>query len=134
MEPQLASTKVLIVDDSMIVRRAIRKAVTAAGVHDDGIREAPNGEEAIGALDDEPVDVVFLDINMPVMGGEEFMEAMDAAGRADDQFIIIVSTEVNAKRLLKMATLGARGRLKKPFEPERLQKLIADAVREKSAS
>ena len=132
MRSQLATTKVLIVDDSMIVRKAIRKAVLSAGVSDDGVREAANGQEAIDALDEESADVVFLDINMPVMDGEKFMVELDAADRARDQFIIVVSTEVNATRLLRMATLGARGRLKKPFEPERLQSLILEAVRERN--
>lgn len=132
MNTQLQSTQVLIVDDSMIVRKAIRKAVTSAGVAEECIREAPNGREAIRALDEAPVDVVFLDINMPVMDGIEFMETMDREGRADDQFVIVVSTEVNAKRLHLLASLGAKGRLKKPFEPERLQALIVEAVEAKS--
>lgn len=132
MDSSIADLRVLIVDDSMIVRKAIRKAVVEVGVADNQIREAGHGEEALTALDAAPVDLVFLDINMPVMNGEEFMEALDERGTAMDQFVVVVSTEVNAKRLMKMATLGARARLKKPFEPERLRQLIADAAREKA--
>lgn len=134
MNAELEEMRVLIVDDSLIVRKAIRKAVRAAGVSDAGIREAPNGRDAIDQLDSDPADVVFLDINMPVMDGMEFMESMNAAGRVSDHYIVVVSTDVNAKRLLRMASLGARARLKKPFESERLQGLITEAFNERKSA
>lgn len=134
MEPTLEEVRVLIVDDSMIVRKAVRKAVVGAGVDDKNIREAGHGEAALHALDDGPADVIFLDINMPVMDGERFMEVLDESGRSHRHYVVIVSTEVNAKRLMRMATMGARARLKKPFEPERLRELIVEAAKEKAES
>lgn len=132
METNLDSIQVLIVDDSLIVRKAIAKAAIQSGVDPNLISEAGNGQEALDSLDARPADVVFLDINMPVMNGEEFMVSLDSAGRAQDQYIVVVSTEVNAKRLMRMAKMGARGRLKKPFQPERLRELMLEAATEKA--
>ena len=94
------------------------------------------GEDALAFFRSDPMTAstcIFLDINMPVMNGEEFMEELDRQERASDQYIVVVSTEVNAQRLLRMATLGARARLQKPFEPERLRALIQEAATERSA-
>ncbi len=128
MDSEVSSLNVLIVDDSAIVRRAVRKAVRQAGVSEDRIREAENGQVALDRLDEELPDIVFLDVNMPVMDGEQFLEAIERDGRVRDLTVIIVSTEMNAKRLLRLAELGARARLRKPFEPEQLREILLDTV------
>jgi len=119
------STSVLIVDDSRILRAAMRKAVRQAGVSDELIREAGDGRSALDQIRLAEPDLVLLDINMPVMDGERFLEEVDAAACFHRMCVVIVSTETNAKRLVRMAGLGAKGRLKKPFEPEELVRLIA---------
>ena len=65
------SCNVLIVDDSLILRTAIKKVVKLAGVSEDHIFEAGNGQEAIDLLEAVWVDLVLLDLDMPVMDGEE---------------------------------------------------------------
>ncbi|MEM8712361.1 MAG: response regulator [Planctomycetota bacterium] len=128
MEQDLTNVQVLIVDDSKIVRKAIRKAVNQAGVDDSGIREAEHGQDALERLDEFLPDIVFLDINMPVMNGEEFMEVIDGDRRIDEFSVVIVSTEMNAKRLLKLAKLGAKSRLHKPFAPERIREVMLETI------
>lgn len=128
MATELHDAQVLIVDDSAVVRKAIRKAVTQTGVLNESIREAENGQVALDELDVELPDIIFLDINMPVMDGEQFMVAIDADGRAEQTAVVIVSTERNAKRLIRLASLGARTRLQKPFEPERLRDVIQEIL------
>jgi two-component system chemotaxis response regulator CheY len=119
------ATSVLIVDDSRILRAAMRKAVRQAGVADERIREAGDGRSALDQIRVEEPDLVLLDVNMPVMDGERFLEEVEAADCFRKMCVIIVSTETHAKRLQRMAGLGAKARLKKPFEPEDLVKLIA---------
>lgn len=117
-------TRVLIVDDSRIMRMAMRKAACQAGIADERIREAENGQVALDQIRSEEPDLVLLDINMPVMDGEKFMEQVEADPSLHKMNVVVVSTETNVKRLVRLATLGAKGRLKKPFEPEELVKLI----------
>lgn len=115
---------VLIVDDSPILRKAIRKVCQIVGVANERIHEAGNGKEALDLLDKEWVDLVLLDLNMPVMDGEQFASALkekaDLAGIA----VVVVSTEANKDRLQRMRNLGVMDTLRKPFEPEDLHRLI----------
>lgn len=128
MDTDLTKTKVLIVDDSRIIRKAVRKAVVQAGVEDDLIREAADGQEALNELSERLPDIVFLDVHMPVMNGEEFMKTIDDDGRVKEFAVVIVSTEMNAKRLLRLAQLGARARLHKPFAPERIREVMVEML------
>jgi len=119
---------ILIVDDSPILRTAIKKVARLAGFGDDHIHEAGNGKEALEVLDTVWIDLVLLDLNMPVMDGEEFM--VEKAKRADlaDVAVAIVSTESNKDRLARMQELGVARALHKPFEPEDLKNLISEVL------
>lgn len=115
---------ILIVDDSPILRRAIRKAVRLAGVDPERIFEAGDGIEALAALDEQWVDLVLLDLNMPVMDGEAFLIAKNKRDDIRDIAVVIVSTESNRARLDKLNALGVSGSLRKPFEPEDLLRVV----------
>ncbi len=119
---------ILIVDDSRIIRTAIKKIARVAGVDDDRIHEAANGQEALDILESVWMDLILLDINMPVMDGEAFV--VEKAKRPDiaDIPVFIVSTEANEERLQRLSDLGVRGSLRKPFEPEDLCQVISQVI------
>ncbi len=119
---------VLIVDDSPILRTAIRKVVRLAGVEDDRIHEAGNGKEALEVLETVWIDLVLLDLNMPVMNGEEFAGELRKNPDLADVAVVVVSTESNKDRLARMRQLGVMDVLHKPFEPEDLHRLIAKVL------
>ena len=95
MEQDLSNIQVLIVDDSAIVRKAVKKAVIQAGVNEHGIREAEHGAVALEKLDDLIPDIVFLDVNMPRVDGFEFLERFELQrsrpGAPDTGVILLVS-------------------------------------------
>jgi two-component system chemotaxis response regulator CheY len=115
---------VLIVDDSAILRKAIRKVVRLAGIEDDRIHDASNGQEALEVLETVWIDLVLLDMNMPVMDGEQFATELRKNPDLTDVAIVVVSTEANKDRLQRMRELGVIDVLRKPFEPEDLHRLI----------
>lgn len=119
------SCNLLIVDDSPILRKAIKKVARLAGLEEDRIHEAGNGQEALDILETVWIDLVLLDLNMPVMDGEQFAQELrrrpDLAGVA----VVIVSTEANKERLDRLKALGVVESLRKPFEPEDLCKIIS---------
>ncbi len=119
---------VLIVDDSPILRRAIRKVVVLAGILEDRIHEAGNGQEALDRLEQTSIDLVLLDLNMPIMDGEEFACRLREHPNLGDITVVVVSTEANKGRLDRMRELGVRAVLRKPFEPEDLCRLVSDLV------
>ena len=119
---------VLIVDDSKILRSAIRKVVQLAGVDEARIYEAGDGQEALDLLKNEWIDLVLLDLNMPVMDGEQFAAEVRKNEELKDLTIVVVSTESNQDRMGRMRDLGVVASLRKPFEPEDLCKLISDQL------
>jgi len=125
---------ILIVDDSAILRKVMRKAICQLGVDSERIREAGNGQEALDSLRESTVDLVLLDLHMPVMDGHEFALAKAADPALASVPFVVVSTEANAQRLMEMVELGALGVLRKPFEPEDLRRMVADYLPEEVMS
>ena len=118
------STRVLIVDDSMILRLSARKACVLAGVKPENIAEAGDGKQALACLEKAIYDIVLLDLNMPVMDGEQFALAWSLQPRWRETRIFVVSTDSNKERRQRLATMGVSAFLSKPFEPEELSRLI----------
>ncbi|MCA8966454.1 MAG: response regulator [Planctomycetes bacterium] len=118
--------KILIVDDSPLLRATARRAVLQAGVPAANLREAQNGREALDRLKEEKADVVLLDINMPVMDGFQFVEHKAQDPSLADVKVALVTTEGNKKRLERMTELGVEHYLRKPFEPEELRALVGE--------
>jgi len=122
----------LIVDDSPVLRTAIKKVVRLAGLADDHIFEAGNGQEALEILETVWIDLVLLDLNMPVMDGEQFAEELSKRPDLSDVAVVIVSTESNQDRLDRMRALGVSDSLRKPFEPEDLRRIVTTRLGVKS--
>lgn len=116
--------KILIVDDSPLLRLMARRAVLQAGIGPAQIREAGNGQEALELLRQEPFDLVLLDINMPVMDGFQFVEQKAKEPAIAGVFVAAVTTEGNRSRLQRLTDLGVSHYLRKPFEPEDLRELV----------
>ncbi len=120
----MSQSKVLIVDDSPILRRTVRRAVVQAGVTEDAIREASNGAEALAVVEALEIGLVLLDLHMPVMDGVQFLKELQERKPANAIDVVIVSTESNQDRLAEVRRLGARDVLRKPFEPEQIRDYV----------
>ncbi len=114
---------ILIVDDSSVMRQMIIKALNMSGLPIGELHQAGNGREGLEVLDRNWVDLVILDINMPVMNGEEMMLEMKQHPAYGDIPVVVVSTEGSATRIERMKALGALF-VHKPFTPE----IIRDTI------
>ncbi len=120
--------EVLIVEDSPILRRVVRRAVEQAGVASENIREAGHGGEALEHLDTRPADLILLDLNMPVMDGATFVRKKQADASIKDIKVVVVTTEGNQARMDELRELGVDGFLRKPFEPEDLRSIVKELL------
>lgn len=120
--------RILLVDDSATVRRVLRKALDLMEVPVSGILEATNGQEALDILDREWVDIVFADINMPVMDGEQMILKMNESGLLKDIPVVVISSEGSKTRIGKLKELGVRGFVRKPFRPEMIRDVIEEVM------
>lgn len=118
------SLRVLIVDDSAAMRAVVRKTLVAAGFSLDQCYQAANGREALEVLEKNEVDVVLSDLHMPEMNGLELLRTLHDTGRVPKCFIL-VTTEGRKERLKEALSLGARGYVLKPFQPEGLRKILS---------
>ena len=125
----MSTQQVLIVDDSPILRRVVKRAVLQAGVDESQICEAENGAEALALFEALDVSLVLLDLHMPVMDGVTFLKELKSRHPDTAADVVIVSTESNAKRLEEVRSLGARDVLRKPFEPEEIREYVRNLER-----
>ncbi len=113
--------RVLIVDDSPVMRRFIHRVMELSGFDCENCFEAGDGREALRILDREWVDVILTDINMPHMSGEEFVQYIENDAELRSIPVLVVSTDATKHRISQMMQMGARGYVTKPFLPETLR-------------
>ncbi len=110
------SVKVLVIDDSLMVRQQVGRALTSAGF---AIAEATDGVEALQKLAASPdTRLVVCDVNMPRMSGIEFLERLRQDGQAVP--VVMLTTEGQPELIQRAKALGAKGWIVKPFKPELL--------------
>lgn len=120
--------KVLIVDDSDVMRKVVKRVLGMSGFEIDTIYEAGDGDEALMLIVNNEVDIVLTDVNMPVMDGVELLKTMKSDDRFSSLPVIIISTEGRSDRIQNILQLGAAGYITKPFKPEDIRIVIKDAL------
>ncbi len=114
---------VLIVDDSKVMRSMVLKTMKMAQVPLGEVVQAGNGQEGLDALGEHWIDLVLVDINMPVMNGEEMIRRMRAAQETADIPVVVISTEGSETRIARLRKMGAAF-VHKPFTPEEIRDTI----------
>jgi two-component system, chemotaxis family, chemotaxis protein CheY len=118
------SYRVLIVDDSSVIRAMVRRTINLAGLPVGAIFEAANGKEALEILDREWIDMVLADLNMPEMSGSELVERMAADDLMVSIPVVIISSEYSPPRVEELRRRGVRAYLRKPFRPEGFRDVV----------
>ncbi len=116
---------VLIVDDSSVMRKIIQRSLRLAGLEIETVLEADNGEQALTIVQQNTVDLIFSDINMPKMDGLEFVRQLQGMEAAKGIPIVMITTEGSQSRVVEALSLGARGYIRKPFTPDQVKERIA---------
>ena len=119
----MTPSTVLVVDDSELVHKlhavALRKYEGCRLLH------AYQGAEALELLGVHPdVDLVLLDVNMPVMDGLSFLRARREMGVFEEIPVVLISTEASEDDVRRGLEAGATAYLAKPFKPPELLALI----------
>ncbi|HEY0477452.1 MAG TPA: response regulator [Kofleriaceae bacterium] len=117
------STPILVVDDSAVSRSIVIRSLPRGW--DVTVTQAGNGQEALIALRNKPHAVVLLDLNMPVMDGYEFLEAINGSELARP-VVIVLSGDIQPGAQARVKQLGAHAFVKKPVRADS----VLDALRE----
>ena len=126
---------VLLVDDDQICNFLMRKALIHLGSATE-IVSVLNGQQAIDLITDYTTnsrklpEVIFLDINMPVMDGFSFLEVYNKLELVDKRNvkIIIVSSSVNPDDKLRAQALGVKDFIFKPVNEEKLRSVLKSEI------
>lgn len=119
--------KILIAEDSSLIRRAIAKVIGELGFE---CVETENGAECLAALEKQLPDVglIVLDWNMPVMDGFEVLTRIRSKARYDGVKIMMATSAGVEEDVVAAIKAGADSYLVKPFSPEKLSQRIQKLV------
>jgi len=119
---------ILIVEDEPNVRLVFRTALASAGY---SLSTAEDGEAALRALEQLPVDLVLLDLLMPGLGGMEVLQRLRAAG--NDVPVVIVTAYGSVPNAVQAMKLGAIDFVAKPLAPDALRQVVAEVLQRHAA-
>ncbi len=109
--------KILIVDDSMMSRKLVLKALPEE--LNAVVTQAANGEEALAAYHAGHAEVIFLDLTMPVMDGFRTLELLKQEDA--NAVVIVISADIQPQAQQRVRALGAAAFVKKPITPEAMR-------------
>ena len=114
--------KVLVVDDSAVMRQIIKKNLKELGFSE--LMEAENGAAGLKKAGEEPVDLIVSDWNMPNMTGLEFLKAVRADAGLKRIAFIMVTSEADKEKIMEAVQAGVDQYLVKPFNAMQLEEKI----------
>jgi len=124
--------EILVVDDSKVMREMIVACLRG----EPGLRftHAASGLEAIERLSLARFDLVFLDLNMPDIGGYEVLEFVRAQDVMRDVPIVVVTTRGDESSRERALAAGASRFMTKPFEPAQILEALRSLTKGRSSA
>lgn len=118
---EIMSKTILIVDDTNSIRKMVATVLTGAGYQ---VVEAEDGQKALDAIQNQSVDLIFTDQNMPNMDGLTFVSHIRQRPGYEKTPILVLTTESGDELKVKGRDAGATGWLVKPFNPVQLMAMV----------
>jgi len=115
---------VMIIDDSIVVRKILEVAMKRAGIPYISYPDGTDAIRALAARQDLVPDLVFLDIGMPQMGGYKVAQLLRGRKRFSKTVIVILSGRTGVLDRLKGRLAGAQSYLTKPFTRQDIETIV----------
>lgn len=122
------SLRVLVVDDSRVMRLAIQRAIDLSCLPVKCCLTAEHGKAALSILKDHEIDLMLVDLNMPEMGGYDLVRRLQEDPKQRQVPFIIISADATTTRIEEMLDLGALAYIAKPVAPEILRSEMTRAL------
>lgn len=113
--------KILIVEDEFFLAETIRARLEHQGYE---ISYADNGAEALALLEKTPVDLILMDVTMPVMDGWEATKKIRSHPKLKEIPVIFLTARAQHEDHLKAHEAGGSDYLSKPFESDELLRVV----------
>lgn len=118
--------KVLVVDDEEIVRQSYQRSLTGISFR---VRTATGGSEALSLMEEEPSDVILVDIRMPGMDGMELLKLIKE--RWPESEVVVITGYPSIETAKEAVRLGAYNYLAKPLGPKEIIEAATGALVQK---
>lgn len=123
---ELEDMRVLVVDDSILSRKFVRKSMNAIGI--EHVIEAKDGAEALQIMKQESFDLVISDYNMPNIDGLELVEHIRHYSNQSSVPVMMITSEQNEGRLAAVESAGVSAICNKPLNYDMLKQLVRQLV------
>jgi two-component system chemotaxis response regulator CheY len=117
--------KILLVDDSASVRTVAGIALRGAGYE---VVEAANGQEGLGRLNGDKINLIISDVNMPVMDGITFLKEVKRHPNYRFTPVIMLTTEAGEDKKQEGRAAGAKAWIVKPFQPQTMLDAVSKLI------
>jgi len=123
------SVRVLIVDDSAVMRRILESALRHSSLDLTEVLHAANGVEGLAALEEsatenQPLNLILCDVHMPVMNGLDFLLEKQRRNLAPGVPVVMITADATDPQVLDAVAAGAQGTISKPFTLERIKTCV----------
>ena len=118
------NTDLLIVDDSLAIRKILQRTLRQAGFLLGTVYEAGDGVEALEVLRSHKVGLILTDVNMPNMDGLTFLGQVRASDDWKELPVFVISTEGGQSKVIEAVRLGATGYVRKPFTADQIKEKL----------
>jgi two-component system chemotaxis response regulator CheY len=130
---------VLIVDDSVVMRKIVESALLRARLEISHVLSASNGAEAIAMLEalaarGQSVHLILCDVHMPVMDGLRFLIEKSRRNLASGVPVVMITADASDPHLLQAIAAGAHSYISKPFTIDQMQVRLAPLLPHLSGS
>ena len=120
----MSEMRVLIVDDSSVMRKIVERSLRQAGLDPMVVLEAGSGVEGLEVLSNQSVHLILSDINMPSMDGLEFLRQIRRQNLAEGVPVVMITTESSEEHVKQAILAGAQGYIRKPFTAEQVKERV----------
>jgi len=124
----MRALRVLIVDDSAVMRKIVERCLRQAGIELREVVEAGDGVEGLAAVRGGAMDLILSDINMPVMDGLQFLQGLQGLDNAKGTPVVMITTEGSESRVVEALSAGARGYIRKPFTSDQIKERVTPLI------
>lgn len=113
--------RIMAVDDSESIRQMVAFSLEQGGYR---IIEAKNGKKALKMLNDQKIDMIITDLDMPKMDGISLIKQVRSMDEHQKTPILILTTQSDGATKEQARALGANGWIIKPFKPKQLLAVV----------
>jgi len=121
--------QILIVDDSAMARTIIKRSVEICGVENAVFYEAGDGKEAMEVVKNQKIDLVFTDINMPNMNGEQLLIRLKSSPKWFEIPVVVITSLNNPANEKKLITEHATAVISKPVTIPAIHEVLSEILK-----